>query len=201
MSPCENEGIHEVPSFNYFEKYCEIKRFLAANYYEVAGAGLALEGERFTKHSIDHVDDVIRQAGHLVGLGTPIPDAAYTKLLPYETYVFLLAILLHDAGNASGRSGHEKAPRMILEELGRISGLADVEKRLIASIAQAHGGRTTSGDKDTIANIVQDEQSNIGNIVVHGRRLAALVRLADELSENPNRADPETIKGEFSLYH
>jgi hypothetical protein len=54
-----------VPSFNYFEKYCEIKRFLAANYYEVAGAGLALEGERFTKHSIDHVDDVIRQAGHL----------------------------------------------------------------------------------------------------------------------------------------
>jgi hypothetical protein len=187
-------------SFNYYQKYCEIKRFLAEQYYKTAGAGLALGGERYTLHNIDHVDDVVRRAGDLIGLGAGIPDAAYTKLKPYELFVLLYAILLHDAGNTHGREEHERAPRAILRELGTISGLGEIEQRLVASIAQAHGGKTRVGDKDTITNVIPEPVSSIENLKVHGRRLAALVRLADELSENPRRADPDAVREDFRLH-
>lgn len=188
-----------VATMNYYDHYCEIKRFIAENYYLVAGQGLALEGERFTLHNIDHVDDVIKQAGFLLGIDAEVSEPAYRKLHPYEVFVLLVAILLHDAGNAAGRRGHEKAPRSILGEMHRVLRLSDLEKRLIASIAQAHGGRTKDGNKDTIGTIVAEEVARISNVKVHGRRLAAILRLADELSEVPTRADPESVRPEFVL--
>jgi hypothetical protein len=184
-------------NMDYFGKYCEIKRFLAKNYYKSTSAGLAREGERYTLHTIEHVNDVIRQAGHLVGIELDHNSRAIERMQPYEVFVFLLAILLHDAGNASRRQDHEKAPFAILNDMDSHSGLEAIERRLVASIAQAHGGRAPNGDKDTITGIIREEKFNIGNCLVHGRRLAALVRLADELSENPQRADPEAVRKTF----
>ena len=175
-------------NFDYWSLYCACKDHIADKYYSNTGAALALGGGRYTKHNIDHVNDVIVAAGELLGVGesdkAPIDD-----FNPYEVFVLLFAILLHDAGNAFGRTGHEKAVGGILRDLGGILQIDAVERRLIASIAQAHGGRTERGEKDTITQVVRQENADLGHVKVRARRLAAIVRLADELSENSRRAD------------
>ena len=180
---------------NYFDRYVQIKQHLASKYYQVTSTGLAAGGHRFTKHDITHVDDVIHRAGHLLG----IQDgglAPFSRLEPFEVFVLLYAILLHDAGNAYERAGHEARVFNIIQEMGSLCPLEDAEKLLVASIAQAHGGRTDNGDKDTIPHVISEDVSSVSNIDIHGRRLAAVLRLADELSENPRRADEIALKNE-----
>ncbi|MCO5966098.1 HD domain-containing protein [Sinorhizobium meliloti] len=172
---------------NYFERYKQIKQHLATKYYQATGTGLAAGGHRFTKHDITHVDDVIHKAGQI--LGVPSEGIPFTKLSPYEVFVLLYAIILHDAGNAYQRAGHEARAFKILVDMGDLSGVETVEKQLIASIAQAHGGKARDGDRNTIGKIVKQDVSGIDGLNVHGRRLAAIVRMADELAENPRRAD------------
>jgi hypothetical protein len=83
-------------------------------------------------------------------------------------------------------------------EMGDLSALEDVEKHLIASIAQAHGGKTEDGNKDTIPALIREDKSSFDGVHVHGRRLAALLRLADELSENSRRADEIALKPPYT---
>lgn len=179
---------------DYSRMYAGIKEALKKQYYDVAGAGLARGGGRFTRHDIGHVDDVIQVAGEMLGLGTSSGRVAADELEPYEVFVLLLAILLHDAGNAVQREGHEREPRRILDELGDLVALPDLEKRLVSSIARAHGGATPDGDKDTIGRGISPPVAPIGSVRVHARRLAALLRLADELSERPSRADQQALR-------
>lgn len=179
-------------SGGYFEKYVAIKGALDRQYFSVTGPGLALQGERFTRHDLSHVDDVIVTAGRLLGLGSDTNTRAVDALEPYELFVLLLAILLHDAGNASGREGHEKRATTIIHELGMAADLEQAEKRLISSIARAHGGYSASGDKGTISDL--QRRVEIMHLPVHAQRLAAVLRLADEFSENSRRADEGALR-------
>ena len=178
----------------YFDHYTSIKQRLADKYYAVTGAALAQTGDRYTKHDISHVDDVIDTAGQLLGFGQESHNPAHKNLEPYEVFVLLLAILLHDAGNAVRRKGHETKAAEILREVATATGLNTLEHRIISSIAQAHGGEMPDGNKDTITDLIREAEPNIGTIKIHARRLAALVRLADELSENYTRADEVAIE-------
>lgn len=173
----------------YFEHYISIKQRLADKYYAVAGAALAQEGDRYTRHDIGHVDDVIETAGLMLGLGSDSATPATKHLQAYEGFVLLVAILLHDAGNAMRRQDHEKKAAEILREIDAATGLSAIERRIISSIARAHGGEMEDGSKDTITGLISEPVPNIGGIEVHAWRLAALLRLADELSENHSRAD------------
>ncbi len=177
---------------NYFNMYCSIKAALNEKYYQSTSAGLAMTtGGRYTKHDMSHVDDVIETAGDLLGAGHG--DNLLDKLAPYEVFVLLVAILLHDAGNARGRERHELEPRRILADLGALVLMDDLEKRMIGSVASAHGGYGPGGEKDTIGTWITDPVAVIAGKKVHGRRLAALLRLADELSERPTRADRQAL--------
>ncbi|TAV10201.1 HD domain-containing protein [Rhizobium leguminosarum] len=179
----------------YFEHYTSIKQRLADKYYAVTGAALAQsDGDRYTKHDISHVDDVIQTAGRMLGFGHDNNSPAYKLLHPYEVFVLLVAILLHDAGNAIGRKKHETKAAEILREVAPAAGLSALEQRIISSIAQAHGGKMEDGNEDTITGLMKDPEPNIGDIKIHAWRLAALVRLADELSENHTRADEVAIE-------
>ncbi|WP_162561408.1 HD domain-containing protein [Methylobacterium terrae] len=131
-------------------------------------------------------------AGRMLGIGSDAITPAFRSLEPYEVFALLLAILLHDAGNASGREGHERRAATIIQELGTTADLEQAEKRLIASIARAHGGRTPAGDKDTISHLPR--RAEIIHVPVHAQRLAAVLRLADEFSENPRRADEGALR-------
>ncbi len=177
----------------YFEHYVSIKQRIADKYYAVTGAALAQKGDRYTRHDIGHVDDVIETAGLMLGLESDSASPAIKQVLAYEGFVLLVAILLHDAGNAISRDGHEKKAAAILREVGEAVGLSDIERRIISSIAQAHGGEMEDGSKDTITRLMSEPVPDIGGIEVHAWRLAALLRLADELSENYTRADEVAI--------
>ena len=195
-----SSGSSEFPdrSASYWLRYCQIKQWIADEYYQSAGAGLALQGERYTRHDISHVDDVIEKAGELLGWGSKAREPLFMGLHPYEVYVLLFAILLHDAGNALQRAEHEKQPKHIINAMGALSGVQAVERRLIASVAEAHGGRAPDGDKDTISKIIAKDVYNIGRLEVRARMLAAILRLADELAENPTRADPQAIRKPYN---
>lgn len=170
---------------NYFERYWGIKSWLTERYFKHIGAGLATDGGIYTDHGPDHFDEVIRFAGLLMG-ADDVRDKAPVPLNPYEIYVLLLAILLHDAGNLSGRIGHEKQPFSILQEMGELSGSDNFEKKAIAKVAEAHGGVNAQGDKDTIFPL--EEKFRQGTAFFRPRVLAALLRFADEICESQNRA-------------
>jgi len=181
-------------SASYWIRYVAIKEWIANQYYQSAAAGLAQTRDRFTKHDISHVDDVIATAGLLLGHKADASETMLDRMAPYEIYVLLIAILLHDAGNAEGRELHETRPKAIIAELANAHSFKPIERKLIASIAEAHGGRTKDGDKDTISRIVLEDVMDLNDIEIRGRMLAAVLRLADELSENDRRADPQALR-------
>lgn len=169
---------------DYCERYLHIKEWLAANIYRDIGAATSCDGGIYTGHDINHFESVIRTAGKLIGLDAG--EGQSSPLKPYEVYLLLMGILLHDAGNVYGRKEHEKKPYEILLMMGELSGNDDREKKRIAKIAQAHGGKIED-DKDTIARLCKEKDSYL-SIQYRERLIAAIVRFSDEICEDRSRA-------------
>ncbi|MDA8152970.1 MAG: hypothetical protein M0003_09715 [Acidithiobacillus sp.] len=143
----------------------------------------------YTAHDGEHFDEVVHYAGSLLGIET-VEDSV--SLEPYELYVLLVAIRIHDAGNIYGRKLHERKCFSILRDSGSASGDDDAEKKIIASIAQAHGGTTATGSKDTIGEL--QNKTPLGRLFIRPRLIASIVRFADEICENRKRAAGYVLK-------
>ncbi|WP_410500189.1 hypothetical protein [Chitinibacter sp. S2-10] len=178
---------------DYFDRYWLIKDHLANSIYPYIAAGTSAEdGGIYTDHSIDHFNAVIRITGKLLGIPDERENAitAAISLNPYEVYITLVSILLHDAGNINGRRGHEKHPLKIFTQMG--AGLCpdQFEAKPIADIAQAHGGKTTdihgNTSKDTLSNL--KEEDTYAGKKYRPKLIASLVRFADEICEDRSRA-------------
>lgn len=169
---------------NYWEKYTNLVASLREHVYPYINAGLSCLSKSpglYTDHGSDHFDEVVRYAGLLLGL----PEDQ-VQLDPYDVYLLLCAIRLHDAGNIDGREEHEKRVRNMLQLYGGSITRDQIEAELIAKIAEAHGGRTLSGNKDTIGEL--PENSLVSAVRCHPQQVAALVRFADEICEHSSRA-------------
>jgi hypothetical protein len=170
-----------------YDRYIGILDNLRRMIYPSIDVGLATlsqESGLYTLHGSDHFDEVVRYAGNLLGCRTG--DEGCDLLSVYELYVLLVAIRIHDAGNMYGREGHERKAFRILSEMGDLSGADAFEKRFIADVAQAHGGRLPDGSKDTISQL--SERVSYGSAQIRPRLLAAIVRFADEICESAPRA-------------
>ena len=126
-----------------------------------------------------------------------------SKLNGYEIYILLIAIHFHDLGNIFGRKEHEQNIANIMYSMGSFLPLDSVEKDIVVSIAQAHGGKFENGDKDTLRYISNDDMCN--GMLLRARLLASILRFADELSDDFFRTDMEILnipKGNevFHLY-
>ncbi len=191
LKNAENDG-EKFPSGrkDYFKRYELIKVHVDKEYYKWIGAGTSAEDQGiYTDHSIDHFNSVIRYAGKL--LGSDLEDFYDAcKLTPYETYITLVSILLHDAGNIEGRKNHEKKTFQLFKKMGSAVCPDVFEAKPIANIAEAHGGKrkTESGQqtKDTIAPLFIE--ASYEGISYRARLIAAIVRFADEICESRNRA-------------
>lgn len=175
------------PRMELFERYREIVRHLREEVYPLIDAGLAGLSEDqglYTLHGADHFDEVVRYAGELQGCKT---GQEQPRLSAYELFVLLVAIRIHDAGNMFGREGHERRAFQILREMGDAAGNDDFEKRIIADIAEAHGGRTPGGSRDTIGHL-RSTGEKYYSAKIRSRLLAAIVRFADEICESQSRA-------------
>ena len=188
-----------VQDANYWSRYSALVDFLRSRIYPHVNAGLACfskSSELYTDHGEKHFDEVVRYAGLLLG-------DQEKGLEPYDIYLLLSAIRLHDAGNIDGREEHEKRAAAVLKEAGSAVCPDTDEARLISEIAEAHGG-TKNGSKDTISPL--SEVIGMGPISCHPRMVAALVRIADEICEYYPRAsihhlEAGTLPPAGWLYH
>lgn len=172
---------------DYFTQYCGFLNYLRTHIYAHINAGLSSNSAvpgYYTSHDAEHFDEVVRYAGDLLSADS-CEVGKWDILSPYELYVLLIAIRIHDIGNIHGREDHEKRCFPFLREHKNLLGNDISELKIIANIAQAHGGKT-NGNRDTIGLLNQTEL--VGKFSIRSRLLAAIVRFADEICENSGRA-------------
>lgn len=166
-----------IESFKYIEEY------MNSHCHPNTTVGAAAAGDGLlTDHGVEHVKMVIENADKLVG------DMQYRKLNGYEIYLLLLAIHFHDVGNVCGRQEHEKQIDNIITALGERLPLDTPEKVIVSDIAMAHGGYTDEAhtDKDTL--LLLNPVDNCNGIIIRPALLGAILRFADELSDDWTRS-------------
>lgn len=170
---------------DYKGRYWNIKNYMDNNIHPLVELAVyKKDGYQLTKHGTIHIDNVIKKASELL-------DIEGINLSPYEIYILLVAIQIHDSGHLLiGREKHEKALAEIIAGFGKLIGDETAEKNTIFHIAEAHGGVSDDGDKDKITLLGPTER--ILQKPVNKMLLASVLRLADELSDDFTR----TIKGE-----
>ncbi|MBV9158352.1 MAG: hypothetical protein JO097_18970, partial [Acidobacteriaceae bacterium] len=158
---------------SYYGSYKKIEEYLNNNVHPYVNVSAnAIDGGTLTDHGPDHIKTVILRACELV--------SARGDLTPYEVYLLLVAIHLHDVGNIFGRETHELNSEAVIKELGTLLGEHRLEHRVIFEIAQAHGG-SIAGDKDKISRLPRSV-ALLGQDV-RQQMLAAILRFADELAD------------------
>lgn len=179
---------------DYAARYRAIADDLNKEVHRDVNIGAAIRGGGvLTDHGSEHIATVIERASRLV-------SDSNCELTPYEVYILLVAIHIHDTGNGLGRDDHERKSLVIFRELGSVAGDDDAEKRVIGDIAEAHGGK----HKDKISRL-PPEQPTLGQII-RTQLLAAILKFADELSDDFTRAsrfmlDKDTLPKENEVYH
>jgi len=165
---------------DYYKQYEIVAEYLDNNVHNQVNAFAALkDGGFLTDHGPDHIKSVVRKASELVN--TPEFD-----LEPYEVYLLLMAIHFHDVGHIKeGRYQHEINSKYVIKDLGKKLGTDAIEQRHIYKIAEAHGGET-DGKKDKISLLL--EKDTVLNCRIRPQLLAAILRFADELSDDRTRA-------------
>ena len=156
-------------------------------------AGAATNGDGLlTAHGTGHVQTVINIAGKLVA-------DKLCELKGYEIYILLLAIHLHDVGNYLGRIEHEEKIRDVINMIPSEILIDEPLKMLLLNIASVHGGRLADDNKDKISLLRHKEPCN--SIEVRPQLLAAILRFADELSDDNTRASSLPVPEKNEMYH
>lgn len=181
----ENEDLFPIGK-NYVTIYEELKKkFDKEVHPEIKTKILEIEKEGYyNDHGVDHIKMVIERATRLLNT----LDATFSKeedgyyVSPYELFILLMAIQLHDAGHLIGpRSQHAEKGKELLAKFDSGKVLSTAERLHIGNIAKAHGGK-----KDPIGNLPLNE--DLSHQKIRPRLLAAILRLADELAEDKTRA-------------
>ena len=132
-----------------------------------------------TDHTAAHVANVMGNADRLIGQRAF--ESPNSILSPIDAYALCLAIFFHDAGMAFGREEHQHRITEVYDGILAGDDRPSHERAALHWIAGAHTGVTANGSRDTIAEIpptlVFDGEK------VQAQELAAILRLADELSE------------------
>ena len=162
------------------ERFTRLDKHLVDRVHPSIGQGTALaDGILLTDHGPEHISTVIRRIGDLVYVNGRF------NVRPYEAYLLAVAAHFHDVGNVYGRKKHERRAHSELFGLSdELTGENTIEKRKISDIAQAHGGHA-GRSKDTIGALPYDRAV---------RKLAAILRFADELADDRTRTSPTLQK-------
>lgn len=163
---------------NYYANYVTFANYLKMHIHpHVTQVAMLKDGGYLTDHGPDHIATVIQRASDLLDLDNR------EELKGYEIFLLLCAIQIHDAGHIiGGRQHHEQNGKELLAHLTNDR----IEKIYINDIAKVHGGALDNGEKDTISSI--DIESSYQSINIRLQFLAALLRFADELSDDDSRS-------------
>lgn len=178
------------------ETFKEIEKILNEKYHPLVNLGLAVKsGGLLTDHGPEHVKTVIKRAEQIIG------EKHIDLLNGYEIFILLLAIHFHDLGNIYGRDEHEQKIYDVMEKMGKSLPLKTIDIDHIRVIAMAHGGYVDKEktNKDTI-NILKSIDYR-DSILIRPSVLAAILRFADEISEDFTRQIDLDIPPENEAYH
>ena len=149
-----------------------------------------------TIHGCRHVSDLIESLDKIaMYIAETVPAYA---LNVEEAYILLCAAHLHDTGNLGGRKDHaERASELIEDHMKLFSGTE--RRQQIFEVSRVHGGRDEDYGKDLLGSLTTDNYQRPRLPL-----LAAMLRLGDELSENPERvpnavANWYKVSGESNL--
>ena len=138
-----------------------------------------------TIHGGRHVSDVIRSLDKIARyIDQTFPGHA---LDCDEAYILLCAAHLHDAGNIGGRHNHATRSGALIAQLKDLF-LGTQRREQVFEVARVHGGSDPRYGQDTFRSLNSDNYQRPRLPL-----LAAILRLGDELSENPERV-PEVAK-------
>lgn len=133
-------------------------------------------------HGPRHIKNVFDNTHRL------IPDNdGESPLSGLELYLLGLMVLFHDVGNIHGRADHNAARTIakIYDHIQTGPNLNPQEKNIVIKAASAHTGTAHDGSRDTLHTLPQTLQFLGYEIRV--QTLGAILRLADELAEGPQR--------------
>lgn len=135
---------------------------------------------QLSDHGPDHIGNVLNNVISLISI-----DESIHKLSARELYILGLVVLFHDVGNLFGRDDHHHRIGEVYDWARGVDSINRREKTLILRAASAHTGITRSGSRNTLAEVEQAEHFEGKPIAL--RTIAAILRLADELAEGPQR--------------
>lgn len=139
----------------------------------------------FTDHSDSHIIDVQNVLYELI-------KQKIDFLNHVELYILVCATYFHDWGNIIDRQFHNEYAPQFYRKIFTPSATENSELIALNAITRAHSGYSTEGNKDTLNNVSPREF--IFRTPVNVQRLAALLKLADELAESKNRTSIEHIR-------
>lgn len=165
---------------NYVSAYKSFKDFMNNNVHkEIKSITLVKDDGTIylNDHSAEHVQMVMEKISRILWTG----DNPIVTLEPFECFILLSAIQIHDAGHIiNGRVDHEKNSKVFLKEFEDYI-VGSPERKIIYEIARAHSGKDDPIGKLSQLEVVSDFQ-------VRMRMLAALLRLGDEMADEASRA-------------
>lgn len=167
-------------NIDYIARYKENSGKLYRDVHPLVEKGAAiLDKVYLNDHGVNHIKTVIQRASQLVSTKDFI-------LSPYELYILLMGIHLHDIGNIKGRSNHEEKIDSVIKDIDKamssIIFVDDIEKETIIDIARAHGGSC-----EYLQSL--DNETKVLDKTIRSQYLAAIIRLADEISDDVGRAN------------
>lgn len=194
----ELEALSDFSKFphgeNYPNKYKTISEQLYKWVHPEVGVGSAIaDASMLTNHGNDHIKTLINRASQF------LDKNEFCILSPFEVYILLMAIHVHDVGNILGRKGHEINAKAIIDKLKPFGlvGQDDWIWEYIYDIAKAHKG-------NQIQMLAYSD--HLHEVEFRPQFLAAIVKFADELAENFARSskinlDLENVPEENLLFH
>jgi hypothetical protein len=162
-------------SFAYQKNYSALALNLIPLHKEVTPTANRVDGGYLTDHGPDHIRKLISRISDLLSAGEG-------SITAYEAYLLLCAAQFHDVGNIFGRSQHEEKCSEIMDRNRATLPPDSIERRMIFEIAKAHGGEYKNKLDD------MRREDDVASKKVRPQLLAAILKFADELAEDSERA-------------
>lgn len=182
-------------SQGYMAKFRALEEQFFDNVHPLVDVGLIADSIQATEdgeapdimtiHGCRHISDLIESLDKVAQSIAGRRGA--TPLDPLEAYLLLCAAHVHDVGNIGGRKDHPIRSRELIRDHRHL--FYDTETRQnVFDVARVHGGSSGKYGKDTFREMGRDNLAS-----PRLRLLAAMLRIADELSENPERVPSELV--------
>jgi len=167
----------ECDANQFWHNFNVMKEYLSREYYPWVQATCPF----YTDHGKVHVESVIQSASLLL---SECLSHEKNSLSSLDIFLLLSSILWHDVGMVFGRSGHAEKIVQVTEEIRKI-GLSDLAiYNIVTQIVRSHSG------EDALRIAKREEDCTTPNqqpCTVYPKALAAVMRFADEISENRYR--------------